>query len=83
MEITEMVLEQLTPEEGFRALVYFRGVGGFVTAVGFELIMLAVFVAFPVVLAAEGAAAGGQCAAPGTFVTFHVFSVGKLAGWDG
>ena len=76
MVITEMVLKEFAAEEEFGALVYSGFGDGFVTAVAFELVVLGILVAFPIVFAAEGARAGRVCTAPRAFVTFHVFSVG-------
>lgn len=81
MVITEMVLEEFAAEEEFGALVYSGFGEGFVTAVALKLVVLGILVAFPIVFAAEGARAGRVCAAPGAFVTFHVFSVGCY--WEG
>jgi hypothetical protein len=72
MGFLEMLGECLATVANFGAGPAFRTFG--VAAPGFEVEMLRVLVAFPVVFATEGFGAGEEGAAVGPRVTLHVFS---------
>ncbi len=74
MVVFEVRGELLAAVEYFGTLVDEAGGEWELAAPGFDLVVLSVFVAFPVVFGAEGLAAGGVGAAVGAGVAFFVFS---------
>lgn len=71
--IAEISLELLAPVEDTGTLTNRTGLGILVAAPSFDLIMLSVFVTFPVILAPELLGAAWERAAIGAGVPFFVF----------
>jgi len=73
MMILEVSSELFAAVEDLGALIYTAGGEGMVAAPGFDLIMLRVFMAFPVVFGAKGFGAGRVGAAVRARMAFLVF----------
>ena len=83
MMVLEVRSKLLTAVEYSGALVDAAGRERELAAPGFDLVVLSVFVAFPVVFRAEGLGAGGVGTAVGASVAFFVFSGRSLVGDKG
>lgn len=74
MMILEMGGKLFAAVEDLGALIYTAGGEGVMAAPGFDLVVLGVFVAFPVVFRAKGFGARGVRAAVRASMAFFVFS---------